>query len=111
MGTHIATLTLNKSSQTTIPKVVRDLLGLGFFGNFPFLPVEATADKSTLKITKEKSLIERLEEIRKKYSTPEQEAIKAHTANMTVAEMREEWDNSPEGRKYYAEKYGVKTDD
>ena len=108
MGTHIATLTLNKSSQTTIPKVVRDLLGLSFGDK---ISVEATADKSTLKITKEKSLIERLEEIRKKYSTPEQEAIKAHTANMTVAEMREEWDNSPEGRKYYAEKYGVKTDD
>lgn len=106
----IATLTLNKSSQTTIPKKVREILGVNFGDR---LSVRRGAKKNEIILSREPSLKERLDAVRKKWDArlTEEEKLKRkklynHTKNMTAREIRAEWDNSPEGKTYYAKKYG-----
>ena len=113
MGEIVATITLNKSSQTTIPKKIREMLGVELGDR---LNLRTTTKKGELIISREPSLTERLDAIRERYweqlSSGEQsdrEQRLKHYKHMTVSEMRTEWEASPEAKAYYQEKYGVKT--
>ena len=105
----IATLTLNKSSQTTIPKKVREILGVNLGDR---LSVRRGAKKNEIILSREPSAAEALEELQKILSTPAKnnvEKLKRKYKNRSADLINDQkfWYLSEEGNRYY-KKYGVK---
>jgi len=105
----IATLTLNKSSQTTIPKKVREILGVNFGDR---LSVRRGAKKNEIILSREPSAAEALEELQKNLSASAKnnvEKLKRKYKNRSADLINDQkfWYLSEEGNHYY-EKYGVK---
>lgn len=104
-------VSINSSGQATIPKVVRDLLGIVPGENRLIFDLEGK--KVVLK--REKSRRELLEESLKRIHKINEEAekrnpkiteMKKKYAGMTFDEVRDAYDATPEGRKEFKEKYG-----
>lgn len=97
----IYTTTITKSGQISLPKSVREFLGLNLGDRITF-----SLKKDTVSIKKVKPLEEVLKEIDANKSEETKALIKKY-AGKTTNELREIFDNSPEGKKYYKEKYGI----
>ena len=102
---------INSSGQATIPKAIRDLLGIVPGENRLVFDVV----KGKVVMEKEKSRRELFEESEKKIRklmaeaekrNPEITKLKKKYAGMTFNEVREAYDATPEGIKEFREKYG-----
>ena len=100
---------VTKTGQMTLPAAVRRSLGI---------TDRASIEEKNgyLIVLRPKTRREEMEEMLKKLDELNREAErrdpslkerKKRLANMSIAEMREEWDKSPAGRKYYQEKYNI----
>jgi AbrB family looped-hinge helix DNA binding protein len=99
------TSTLTKSGQITLPKPLRDFLSVTPGSRVTFDLVE-----ETITISREKTLREHFEELDRlnaALETPESKAASEKFRGWTASEMRHHYMNSPEGRRYYKEKYGI----
>lgn len=103
---------INSSGQATIPKVVRDFLGVVPGENRLIFDFEGK--KVVLK--REKSRRELLEESMKKIERINREAekrnpkikeMKERYKGMTFNEVRDAYDATPEGKEEFKEKYGI----
>lgn len=92
---------INSSGQITLPKSIRDILGVKIGDRVKF-----DVEKDEVKVSRVKDVYEVLAEIDAERTPEERKRIKA-IAGKTVRELREEWENSPEAKKYYKEKYGI----
>lgn len=108
-------LTLNRSSQVTLPKALRELLGVELGSHLAYRRV---GKRKQVVIEREPTFAERMDAVRAKIDarlTPEERALRAEliekNRGKTASELRDEWDRSPEGRAYYHEKYGAPLDD
>ena len=103
---------INSSGQATIPKAIRDLLGI--------IPGENrltfNIQKGQVVLGKEASRRERLlaslDKIhqrleKEKAENPEIAKNIEKYKGMTYEEIREAYDNTPEGKKEFEEKYGI----
>ena len=103
---------INSSGQATIPKVVRDFLGVVPGENrliFDFEDGKVVLEKEpSRKEMLEKSLKKIWKNVEKeKKQNPEfAEGYKKYK-NMTFDEVREAYDATPEGKKEFEEKYGI----
>lgn len=104
---------INSSGQATIPKAVRDLLGIIPGENRLTFDIK---DKKVI-LGKEKSrreqLLASLDKIHKILEKAERENPKIKEAkekyqNMSFEEIRDAYDDTPEGKKEFEEKYGIK---
>lgn len=104
------TTTLTKASQITLPKALQTVLGVNSGDCLVYNYNEQT---KTVTIKRQATLEEQLAELHNSLSDKTKANIKKASkkyAGMTVAEMRAAWDKSPEGHKYYREKYGAEYD-
>ena len=92
---------INSSGQITLPKAIRDVLGVKIGDRVKF-----DVEKEEVKVSRVKDIYEVLAEIDAERTPEQRERIKK-IAGKTVRELREEWENSEEAAKYYKEKYGV----
>ena len=102
------TTTLTRASQITLPKALQKTLGVDSGDHLIYVYDEKT---KSVTIKRKPSLEEQLTELHNSYSERTKRNIKRAAkkyAGMTVSEIRATWDNSPEGRAYYEEKYGVR---
>ena len=108
------TLILNKSSQVTFPKALRELLGVELGDRLTF---RKTSKRNQVIITREPTFSERIDAMHARHAKilaelpPEErkhrlELIEKNRGK-TASELRDEWDRSPEGQAYYREKYGA----
>lgn len=96
--------TVTKTGQIFLPKAVRTALNLLPGQRISF---DVKGDVLTLRRAKTiEEILADIDRIRENASEETKRRIKMN-AGKTVAEMRDEWDRSPEGQKYYKEKYGV----
>lgn len=96
--------TITKSGQATIPKEVRDILGINLGERIYFT---VNKDK-TVSLAREMTEKEARAYLDSFFADEEgQRLIKKH-AGKSVSQLREEWDNSPEGKAYYEEEYGIR---
>lgn len=93
--------TITKTGQIFLPKAVRTALNL-----LPGQRISFDVKGDVLTLRRAKTIEEILADIDSRKSEETKHRIKMNTGK-TVAEMRDEWDRSPEGQKYYKEKYGV----
>ena len=105
------TLILNKSSQVTFPKAVREILGVELGDRLTF---RKTSKRNQIIIAREPSFDERMSAIRARQEARMSSEERARYAELieknrgkTASELRDEWDRSPEGQAYYHEKYGT----
>ena len=106
MTTYITTLT--RASQITLPKALQKVLKVETGDRLVYSYDERT---KSITIRRQPSLEERLAELHDSYSDHTKENLKRAAkkyAGMTISEMREAWQKSPEGITYYTEKYGAK---
>lgn len=96
------TVAINSSGQITLPKAIRDILGVKIGDRVKF-----DVAKNKVEVSRAKDIYEVLAEIDAR-RTPAQKARIEENAGKTVREFREEWENSEEATNYYEEKYGVK---
>lgn len=108
------TATYNKSGQATIPAAIIKALGLtpGQKIIFDLPEKEATNTHPVITISRPPTREEYRAEMRRlreeEYRTnPTALANSKKYQGKTANELREIWDNSPEGQKYYKEKYGL----
>lgn len=94
------TTTITKTGQIFLPKAVRTALNL-----LPGERVSLSLENESVTIQKTKSLEEFLNEFQASFSEETKALIKKN-AGKTARELREEWANSEEGKKYFKEKYG-----
>ena len=92
---------ITKSGQVTLPKELREFLGLKLGGRVIFHKTK-TGVNIERKMSDEEFLAE-LDAIGKPISLE----ILRKTADKTVSEMKDEWAKSPAGQAYYREKYGI----
>ncbi|MBQ3441149.1 AbrB/MazE/SpoVT family DNA-binding domain-containing protein [Candidatus Saccharibacteria bacterium] len=92
---------INSSGQITLPKAIRDVLGVKIGDRVKF-----DIEKEEVKVSRVKDIYEVLAEIDAERTPEERARIKA-IAGKTVHELMDEWDNSEEAAIYYKEKYGV----
>lgn len=92
---------INSSGQITLPKAIRDILGVKIGDRVKF-----DVEKDKVEVSRVKDVYEILAEVDAIWTPEEREQIRK-TAGKTARELREEWDNSEEGIKYYKEKYGI----
>lgn len=95
--------TLSSSGQITLPKTFRDMIGL------------KSGDKANIELKDGAIVIRRqktfeeveaeMEKLRQSFSEETKRLIKKN-AGKTVNQLRQEIDNSPEGRAYYERKFG-----
>ena len=106
-------VSINSSGQATIPKAIRDLLGVVPGENRLIFDLEGK--KVVLK--REKSRREMLDETMKKIEAinrraerrnPKIKEMKERYKGMTFNEVRDAYDATPEGKKEFEEKYGHK---
>ena len=93
------TVTITKSGQVTIPKELRDFLGVKPGGRITF-----DKEKYGVKIKRKLSDEEFLAELNKNIS-PKTRKIFRKTAGKTISELKDEWAKSPAGQAYFKEKY------
>ena len=99
------TTTITKSNQITLTKPAREALGVKAGEQ---LIVETKGDSVVIRRRPSvEEFLAKLDAIHEKYKTPESERTRKKYAGMTVNEMKEAWANSPEGKKYFKEKYGI----
>jgi len=99
------TSTITRSGQITLPKPLRDLLSVT-----PGSRITFNVTDQAITIEREKTLREvfdELDKIRESYETPETKAAHKKFRGWTANEMRDNYINSPEGKKYYKEKYDL----
>ena len=92
---------INSSGQITLPKAIRDILGVKIGDRVKF-----DVKEDTIEVSRIKDIHEVLTEI-DAMRTPEQRARIKANAGKTAREFREEWENSKEAKIYYKEKYGI----
>lgn len=92
---------INSSGQITLPKAIRDILGVKIGDRVKF-----DVEKDKVEVSRVKDVYEVLAEIDAKRTPEEKARIKA-LAGKTARELREEWENSEEATIYYKEKYGI----
>ena len=102
------TTTLTRASQITLPKALQQLLEVSSGDRLVYTYDEKT---KALTLKRQATLSERLEALHNSYSKTTKNNLKKFSkkySGMSVSEIRAAWDNSKEGKRYYAEKYGVK---
>lgn len=106
-------VTINSSGQATIPKAIREILGVVPGKNR--LTFEVKGDTVTLgrEKSREEQLLASLAKIHKMEKKAEREnpayrAAKKKYAGMSYEEIRDAYDATPEGKKEFEEKYGIK---
>lgn len=104
---------INSSGQATIPKAIRDLLGVVPGENR--LTFDIVKGKVILgrEASRREQLLSSLDKIHKTMEKAEREnpaiiAAKAKYKDMTFEEIRDAYDATPEGKKEFEEKYGIK---
>ena len=95
----IYVMSVTSAGQVTIPKELRDNLGIT-------TAVEVQQDGDKVVMSRAKSLRERMHALQATF-TPEQKAAIKRNAGKTVSQLREELWNTPEGRAYIKEVYGA----
>ena len=100
MTTYTTTMTSN--GQITIPKELREL-----FNFHPGSRIKIHSTKNTLKIERQQSLQEIIAEMDAIPFSKKTQALIKKNAGKTVNELKEEFANSPEGKAYFKEKYGI----
>ncbi len=112
MDDHIATATLSKSSQITLPAAVRKALGVGVGESIEFVQQgnEIVIKKMMSRREQIEAMLAELDRIRIEQEakmTPEQRRFNEMTKGWTARQYREYFDSLPETKAYYKEKYGV----
>lgn len=92
---------INSSGQITLPKAIRDILGVKIGDRVRF-----DVKKDKVEVSRVKDIYEVLAEVDAMWTPEERARIKA-TSGKTARELREEWENSEEAAIYYKEKYGI----
>ena len=107
------TVTINSSGQATIPKAVREFLGV-VPGKNPLI-FDIVKDRVILKKgkTNEEIFDENMQKIRKllkeaERKNPEIKKLREKYKGMTFNEVRDAYDATPEGKKEFEEKYGFR---
>lgn len=104
---------INSSGQATIPKAIRDLLGIVPGENRLIFDIK----EGEVVLGKEKSRAEVLEETMQRIwkrreeaerQNPEIKKAREKYKGMTFNEVRDAYDATPEGKKEFEEKYGFK---
>ena len=95
----VYTMSVTSAGQVTIPKEIRNKLGITD-------SVEIERKGNEVIITRAKTLRERMAEVQATF-TPEMKARIKANAGKTVNQLRQEMENTPEGRKYIEEFYGA----
>ena len=113
-GEHMSyAVSINSSGQATIPKAVREYLGVVPGENRIIFEIK----DGCVVLKKEKSRREQLEESLKKIDEITRKAEKRNPKiielrerykGMTFNEVRDAYDATPEGQKEFEEKYGIK---
>lgn len=103
----IAVLKLNRSSQTTIPKAVRELLGVSLGDR---LRVERGRKKGEVIVSRELSLYEKFQEFNKTLSPETKARIKAISERFKdnpqdLYDYESHWYETESARKIFQEKY------
>ena len=91
---------INSSGQITLPKAIRDILGVKIGDRVKF---DVTKDK--VEVSRVKDVYEVLAEVDAMWTPQERENLKK-LSGKTAREIMEDWENSEEAAKYYKEKYG-----
>ena len=92
------TATLTKTGQITIPKWVREILGVSSGDTIVF-----RRERNSVTIQREKTAEETAAAIDKLIPKEAREHHMKHYAGLTATEMREKWMKSEEGRAYFRE--------
>lgn len=95
------TVKISAQGQISIPVKIRQLLG---FKPEDRLVIQADPATGAITLTRQKTIEEQLAEFQANLSPETKKRIKKY-AGKTASEIRAIWDNSPEGQKYYREKY------
>lgn len=99
------TVTITKSGQVTLPKELRDFLGVGLGQKITF---KKGADSVLIeRRISDDEFLEKLDSLKKPETKTFIKKHRAKLAKMSVSEMKEEWAKSPDGKKYLEEKYGA----
>ena len=99
------TVTITKSGQVTLPKELRDFLGVK-----PGQKITFNKERDGVSINRRLSDEEFFEKLDSLKSPKSKTFIKKHgarLAKMSISEIKEEWAKSPAGKKYLEEKYGT----
>ena len=100
------TVTISKSGQITLPKELREFLGVKIGERITFR--KKRDEVSIARRISDEEFLERLDAMK----TPETRAFLkkngARLAKQSISEMKDEWAKSAEGKKYFEEKYGVR---
>ena len=92
--------TLTKTGQITIPKWVREILGVTTGERIVFRRA-----KDGINIEREKSAAEIAEKIDQLIPEDARKHHMKYCAGLTPSEAREKWANSEDGRKYFEEEF------
>ena len=92
------TATLTKTGQITVPKWVREYLGVK-----PGQSIVFKKEKNGMRIKREKTAEETAEAIDKLIPEEARRHHMEHYAGLTAAEARDKWAKSEEGRAYFRE--------
>ena len=103
------TATVGARGQVTIPKPLRDLLGLTADNN----KINFATNGSTITLSRERTLLESLAEIDRineeaERRNPSIKKLRKKYAGMEYEKIRDLWESTPEGKKEFEERYGVK---
>lgn len=105
-------VSINSSGQATIPKTIRELLGVVPGENR--LTFDVVKGKVILgrEASRREQLLASLDKIHHRLEAAERKnpaitAAKARYKNMTFEEIRDAYDSTPEGKKEFKEKYGI----
>jgi len=99
------TVTLSSQGQISIPVHIRELLGLSPRDRFV---ITTNPDNQSITLARQKTIeqsLAELDKLRLATETPESRAAYEKNRGKTVNQLRTEWSSSPEGQKYYREKY------
>ena len=94
----IYSATVTKTGQITIPKSVREILGVK-----PGQKIKFKVNKKDVSVEREKSAMEIADEIHALFTDEMRERFKKNACK-TAGQVREEWLKSDEARKYYEER-------
>lgn len=97
---------ITKSGQVTLPKELREFLGVKLGDRITF---EVVGDDARIhrKLSKEE-FFTKLDSYKSEKTRAFLKKYGAELSNMTVSEMKEKWAKSPAGQKYLKEKYGAR---
>lgn len=90
------TATVTKTGQITIPKAVREMIGVE-----PGQRVVFRRNRTGATVTREKTAAEIAEEIDRLIPEEAKEYHMREYAGMTSSEMQEKWLETPDARKYF----------